>query len=53
MFMEQVRYNMLMKGIGTLTEAEVKHGWHFCPEWDFLLISPNSKEAECCSCKRN
>jgi hypothetical protein len=32
-----------------LTEQEVKEGWHFCPEWDGLLmhrvITP-----EDCSC---
>ena len=34
-----------------LTADEVKQGWHFCREWDGLLIGPGMKnEWECCSC---
>ncbi len=57
--MEPDRYKMFMdKWIelnnitGGLTEAEIKQGWHFCPDWDFLLISPDSKEGECCTCTK-
>jgi len=25
-------------------------GGHFCPDWDYLFITPNSKEWECCVC---
>jgi len=31
-----------------LTEEEVKDGWHFCWEWDGLLIHPTWEEAKCC-----
>ena len=27
-----------------LTEEEVRIGWHWCPEWDGLLVGPGSGE---------
>jgi hypothetical protein len=33
-----------------LTEEEIKYGWHFCHEWDGLLVGPGMKEAEACLC---
>ena len=27
-----------------LTEEEILQGWHFCPEWDSLLIGPGMGE---------
>ena len=33
-----------------LTQQEAREGWHFCPDWDFLLIGPGMKEVEACSC---
>jgi hypothetical protein len=35
-----------------LTDEEKKVGWHFCPEWDEMLIGPGMKEMECCLCKK-
>ena len=35
-----------------LTEKEVKDGWHFCCEWDGMLIHSSHPEAECCYCLR-
>jgi hypothetical protein len=49
--MEHARYIEVIKAGAALTEAEVKEGWHFCPEWDFLLIHPDDPEAECCDCQ--
>ncbi len=34
-----------------LTKAEIAEGWHFCPEWDFLLIHPKDTEYKFCLCK--
>ena len=34
-----------------MTADEKAEGWHFCPEWDFMLISGASPEAECCTCE--
>lgn len=52
--MDSNRYKELMKGHlrCALTEAEIEQGWHFCPEWDFLLISADSREAESCTCNK-
>lgn len=36
---------------GQLTETEIAEGWHFCPEWDYMLIHPDFPEAEVCTCK--
>ena len=49
--MKNTRYIEVMKNGAKLTAAEVKEGWHFCPDWDFLLIHPDTQEAECCNCK--
>lgn len=35
---------------GTLTAEEMRAGWHFCPDWDFLLINPSEPEGESCCC---
>ncbi len=47
------RYNCLMEGIGPcirLSDEEMKEGWHFCGEWDDLLIHPDCDEFYFCSC---
>jgi hypothetical protein len=49
------RYKKLMDYSGKvslLTEEEMEFGWHFCSDWDFLLISPDMKEHEFCNCER-
>ena len=33
-----------------LTPEELSRGWHFCPDWDYMLIGPNMKECESCTC---
>jgi hypothetical protein len=33
-----------------LTEDEVKEGYHFCLDWDGLLIHEDDRESECCTC---
>lgn len=35
----------------TLLATEVLAGWHFCREWDGLLIHKSWPEAEACSCQ--
>lgn len=34
----------------TLTPEERAEGWHFCPDWDYLLVGPGTAEEECCLC---
>ena len=33
-----------------LTDDEVEAGYHFCIEWDGMLIHTTDKEFECCTC---
>lgn len=33
-----------------LTSAEISAGWHFCAEWDGLLVGPGMEELEHCLC---
>lgn len=33
-----------------LTKPEIDKGWHYCPDWDGMLINPGCPEAEVCLC---
>lgn len=33
-----------------LTPDEVESGWHFCPEWDDMIIGPDCNELVFCTC---
>jgi len=33
-----------------LTEEEVKKGYHFCPDWDGMIVGPNDPEWAMCLC---
>ena len=35
-----------------LTEEELEAGWHFCPDFDYLLVGPGMAALECCSCRK-
>lgn len=35
-----------------LDPLEIAQGWHFCPEWDGLLIGPGMAELDSCPCPR-
>jgi len=35
-----------------LTPEEVAAGWHFCFDWDGLLVGPGMPEIEACRCGR-
>lgn len=50
--MENARYEQLLSNPKmTLTEDEVKEGWHFCLNWDGMLLHPEDREMQCCHCK--
>lgn len=34
-----------------LTEKELAEGWHFCPDWDYLLVGPGMPEQDGCACE--
>lgn len=36
-----------------LTPEEIKLGWHFCAEWDGLLVGPGMDERDACVCFKN
>ena len=34
-----------------LTKEELAAGWHWCPDWDYLLVGPGMDEfIEGCNC---
>lgn len=49
--MTKERYDKIMFNNAELFRQEIKEGWHFCPDWDQLLIGPGMKEYEICTCK--
>lgn len=51
--MNQDRYRELDRFGSSLTEEEVKEGWHYCPDWDAMLIGPSMpEEMKACLCHR-
>lgn len=43
----ELEYNLTAK----LTAEEIDAGYHFCPDWDYLLICPGMPEYDTeCSC---
>lgn len=42
---------LMYNGDLRLTEKEIAEGWHFCPDWDSLLIGPGMIEMDYCSCR--
>lgn len=51
-FMPLDRWTSLMKGSPAkpMTVEEIEAGWHYCPEWDGLLIGPGMSEEDACTC---
>lgn len=49
--MDRKRWESLMKDDNLRLESnELAEGWHFCPEWDGLLIGPGMDELDACLC---
>ena len=48
--MERERYIRIQNGTEDLTPEEVEDGWHFCPDWDDMLIHVDDDEFQCCPC---
>ena len=48
--MDRERYIRIQDGAENLTPEEVEDGWHFCPDWDDMLIHPDDDEFQCCPC---
>ena len=49
--MTNSRYTEVFNNAAELTEAECAQGWHFCAEWDGLLVGPGMAELQHCTCK--
>lgn len=49
--MTRDRWHHLNKTGEALNPQEIAEGWHYCHDWDGLLIHPGDPEAECCSCR--
>lgn len=48
--MTQERMKELEVTGGALTSEETEAGWHYCPDWDYMLIGPDDAECESCLC---
>jgi hypothetical protein len=49
--MDRNRYRLIGSGREDLTDEEFLSGWHFCWDWDLMLIGPGMPEMESCACK--
>lgn len=48
------RYRYLMRDQDSeLTESEIEEGWHFCWDFDGLLVGPGMSEFQICRCMQN
>ena len=48
--MTDERWRTLMCGLDALSKDEIEEGWHWCPDWDGLLVGPDSGKALFCEC---
>lgn len=49
--MNNTRYYELEKNPdAVLTEEEQEEGWHWCADWDFMLVGPGMPEQGGCTC---
>lgn len=48
--MTNERWIAVNNGADKLTPEEIAQGWHYCWDWDGLLVGPDMKEMECCTC---
>ena len=45
------RYRALERAGCGITDEEARKGWHFCDEWDGMLLHPSMEaEWESCAC---
>lgn len=48
--MDTDRYHKIACGVSSLSEDECVEGWHWCEEWDGLLVGPGMQELDSCTC---
>jgi hypothetical protein len=44
------RWDEIHYGVDALTPEEIALGWHFCRDWDGLLVGPGTPELDSCHC---
>ena len=44
------RWAAINHGAEPLTPEDIANGWHFCPDWDYMLISKAMPETDVCTC---
>lgn len=49
--MTESRYKEVDSTGRGLTQEEIDSGWHFCFDWDGLLIGPGMPEMKICICE--
>ena len=49
--MNKQRYRDLQNFRDKLTKEEIAEGWHYCLEWDEMLVHPEWEEARVCKCE--
>lgn len=50
--MTDERWRELMNSqTAPLTSEEIAEGWHWCWDWDGLLVGPGMGELEACHCE--
>ena len=50
--MDDERYIFIEKNLGEkLTDEELKEGWHFCYDWDGMLVGPGMSAMDSCLCE--
>jgi len=47
---ELLNHSLYGTEAANLTQEEIDKKWHYCPDWDYLFITPECKEFECCTC---
>jgi len=47
---EQRWSNLMNDDYLILSDSEISEGWHFCYEFDGLLVGPGMGEVEFCNC---
>jgi hypothetical protein len=48
--MTKERYFFAMRGQLMLTDEEASEGWHYCADFDGLLVGPGMGELHSCAC---
>lgn len=50
--MSKERWEFLERNIAShITQDDIDNGWHFCEDWDCMLIHKSWPEMESCTCE--